>query len=198
MVVAEPIPITGTVLLNDKPVEGVFVFFILIKQILKLALLAQVTLLAIVLAKKLKSENTTLADYQKGRFDSLERLFHNMRASRQIELTDEFPTHVVAAWLVNSLAVAERHYLKTTENHIQKAIAGPTSSSKKDADCSTDSVTIEDFVAPPVSLHRNEPESLELTEHYEDKELSAEDADFALCCTSVSLPPAGFEPALPD
>ena len=52
-----------------------------------------------------------------------ERLFHNMRASRQTELTDEFPAHVVADWLGNTPEVAERHYLQTTDAHFRRAVA---------------------------------------------------------------------------
>ncbi len=44
-----------------------------------------------------------------------ERLFHNLRASRQTELTDEYPAHVVADWMGNSPEIADRHYLQTTE-----------------------------------------------------------------------------------
>ncbi|MCO6043325.1 tyrosine-type recombinase/integrase [Aeoliella sp. ICT_H6.2] len=51
------------------------------------------------------------------------RLWHSMRASRQIELTDEFPANVVADWVGNSLATAQRHYLRTTDNHFARAVA---------------------------------------------------------------------------
>jgi integrase len=51
-----------------------------------------------------------------------ERLFHNLRASRQTELADQFPAHVVARWLGNSPAIAERHYLQTIEAHYERAI----------------------------------------------------------------------------
>ena len=54
------------------------------------------------------------------------RLFHNLRASRQTELTNDFPSHVVADWLGNSPAIAQRHYLKTTEEHFQRAAGGAT------------------------------------------------------------------------
>ena len=50
------------------------------------------------------------------------RLWHNLRASRQTELADEFPSHVVCAWLGNSESVAREHYLKVTPEHIQRAI----------------------------------------------------------------------------
>ena len=51
-----------------------------------------------------------------------ERLFHNLRASRQTELCNEFPSHVVADWLGNTPDVADKHYLLVTEQHFQQAI----------------------------------------------------------------------------
>lgn len=52
-----------------------------------------------------------------------ERLFHNLKASRQTELCNRFPAHVVAAWLGNSVAVAQQHYLQLTEDHYRAAAA---------------------------------------------------------------------------
>lgn len=54
-----------------------------------------------------------------------ERLFHNLRASRQTELCDDFPSHVVADWLGNTPGVADKHYLLVTEQHFQKASSKP-------------------------------------------------------------------------
>ncbi len=51
------------------------------------------------------------------------RLWHNLRASRQTELADQFPSHVVCAWIDNSESVAREHYLQVTPEHIAKAIA---------------------------------------------------------------------------
>ena len=51
------------------------------------------------------------------------RLWHNLRASRQTELADQFPSHVVCAWIGNSESVAREHYLQVTPEHIAKAIA---------------------------------------------------------------------------
>ena len=50
--------------------------------------------------------------------------FHNMRASRQTELAESFPLHVVCAWIGNSKAVAAEHYLQVTDAHFAKAIQG--------------------------------------------------------------------------
>jgi len=48
--------------------------------------------------------------------------FHNMRATRQTELSDQFPEHVICQWLGNSQAVATKHYLHTTDEHFERAI----------------------------------------------------------------------------
>ncbi len=52
------------------------------------------------------------------------RLWHNLRASRQTELADLFPTHVVCRWIGNSEDVAREHYLSVTPEHIERAIIG--------------------------------------------------------------------------
>ena len=47
--------------------------------------------------------------------------WHNMRASRQTELAERFPIHVVCAWLGNTRAVAQEHYLQVTDAHFEGA-----------------------------------------------------------------------------
>lgn len=51
-----------------------------------------------------------------------ERLFQNLRASRQIELGDLFPAHVVSDWIGNSPRVAMEHYYKTRDEHFRIAL----------------------------------------------------------------------------
>ncbi len=53
------------------------------------------------------------------------RLWHNMRASRQTELVEEFPAHVVSSWLGNTERVAEKHYLQVLDSHFEKAAQIP-------------------------------------------------------------------------
>ena len=53
------------------------------------------------------------------------KLFHNLRSTRQTELTEKFPSHVVCAWLGNSRAVAQDHYLQVTDAHFAQAVAEP-------------------------------------------------------------------------
>ena len=45
-------------------------------------------------------------------------MLKNLRKTRQTELTNHFPQHVVCAWLGNSEKVAEQHYLHVTDGHM--------------------------------------------------------------------------------
>lgn len=49
------------------------------------------------------------------------RLFQNLRASRETELMNEYPLHVVTAWIGHTAAVAAKHYLSVTEDHFAAA-----------------------------------------------------------------------------
>ena len=53
------------------------------------------------------------------------RLWHNMRSSRETELVERFPAHVVAAWIGHSVAVAEKNYLQVTDEHFSRAVQNP-------------------------------------------------------------------------
>lgn len=53
------------------------------------------------------------------------KLFHNMRASRQTELSERFPQHVVCEWLGNSEKVADEHYLHVWDEHFSRAAQNP-------------------------------------------------------------------------
>ncbi len=50
-----------------------------------------------------------------------ERVFHNMRASRQNELAAEYPIHVVCRWIGNSALIANKHYLSGTDDYFAAA-----------------------------------------------------------------------------
>jgi integrase len=49
------------------------------------------------------------------------RLFHNLRSSRQTELAETFPSHVVCGWLGNSEKIAREHYYQITDEHFASA-----------------------------------------------------------------------------
>ncbi len=105
-----------------------------------------------------------------------ERLFHNLRASRQTELADEFPAHIVADWIGNSPEIAERHYLQTTESHFERALR-------------------------PSDLHpvlQSASESSRNESHANKEPLATAGSYEGLrYCTPVQVPPRGFEPLSP-
>ena len=51
------------------------------------------------------------------------KLFVNLRSSRETELVERFPMHVVTSWLGNSPDIARRHYLQTTDEHFARAVS---------------------------------------------------------------------------
>jgi integrase len=53
------------------------------------------------------------------------RLYQNLRSSRETELAESFPIHVVAEWLGNSPKTALAHYTQVTEDHYRKALQNP-------------------------------------------------------------------------
>jgi integrase len=53
------------------------------------------------------------------------KLFQNLRATRETELNETFPMHVVCSWIGHSATVAMKHYLQVTEEHYQKAGQNP-------------------------------------------------------------------------
>jgi len=60
------------------------------------------------------------------------KLFQNLRSTRETELAEEYPMHVVCYWIGNSQAVAKRHYLQTTEEHFAKAAQNPAQHTTQD------------------------------------------------------------------
>jgi integrase len=53
------------------------------------------------------------------------KLLQNLRSTRETELCDRFPMHVVCDWIGNSKPVAMKHYLQTTDQHFAAAVTGP-------------------------------------------------------------------------
>ena len=56
------------------------------------------------------------------------KLFQNLRSTRETELAETFPLHVVTAWLGNSQLIAAKHYLQVTDEHFAKATHNQTHS----------------------------------------------------------------------
>ena len=51
--------------------------------------------------------------------------------TRETELCEKFPDHVVTKWLGNTVAMARKHCLRTTDAHFEKAAKGVTRRHKK-------------------------------------------------------------------
>ena len=47
--------------------------------------------------------------------------FQNLRSTRETELAERCPEHVICAWIGNSRVVARKHYLQVTEEHFEQA-----------------------------------------------------------------------------
>lgn len=50
------------------------------------------------------------------------KLFQNLRSSRETELAETLPLHVVCSWLGNTALVAAKHYLQVTDDHFAQAL----------------------------------------------------------------------------
>lgn len=59
------------------------------------------------------------------------KLWQNLRSTRETELAESFPIHVVCEWIGNSQAVAKKHYLQTTDEHFKKATESDCSALQK-------------------------------------------------------------------
>ena len=59
--------------------------------------------------------------------ESWPRLFHNLRSSRETELLESFPVHVVAMWMGHDAKVSLKHYAQTTQDHFDRATGGAKS-----------------------------------------------------------------------
>ena len=85
------------------------------------------------------------------------RLFHSLRASRETELMEEYPIHVVAKWLGNTPKIALKHYLAPTDADFQKAAGtrgeGAAKSGARDAE-----MALQKAVQQPAASSREVPQ----------------------------------------
>jgi integrase len=60
---------------------------------------------------------------RKAGYEPWAKPWHNLRASCQTELARKYPIHVVCAWIGNSRAVAQEHYLQVTDEDFAAAMS---------------------------------------------------------------------------
>lgn len=51
-----------------------------------------------------------------------DKLFQNMRASREMDLLEAFPAHVVSAWMGHSIRTEQKHYVFAREEDYKKGV----------------------------------------------------------------------------
>ncbi len=71
------------------------------------------------------------------------KLFQNLRSTRETELVNEYPIHIVCKWIGNSQAVAMKHYLQVTDEHLERATKGAQYGAVPDRITSCDVVSTE-------------------------------------------------------
>lgn len=111
------------------------------------------------------------------------RLFHNLRSTRQTELSEKFPGYVVCAWLGNSRAVAQDHYLQVTDAHFARAAKEPVEKAAQNPAQSA-------AVTGGIDQKWHDPEN-------EDRPDLPGDAAPCNALHERPMTPAGFEPASP-
>ncbi len=57
------------------------------------------------------------------------KLFHNGRSTRETELAESFPLHIVTAWTGDSELVSQKHYLQISDEHFARAAQNPAQQS---------------------------------------------------------------------
>ena len=58
---------------------------------------------------------------KRANIDAWPKPWQNLRSTRETELAERFPLHVVCEWIGNSRPVALEHYLQVTDGHFKQA-----------------------------------------------------------------------------
>ncbi len=125
------------------------------------------------------------------------KLFQNLRSTRETELMESFPAHVVCAWIGNSESVAQKHYLQITDDHFARAVGAGAKQAPPIFEC-----------APPQEQAVRNPvqQASELARIAPHVKMTGDPNNLVLqaltsLCDIVhkcSVPLRGFEPRLPD
>ncbi len=62
------------------------------------------------------------------------KIFQNCRSTRQTELQEDFPSHVVTKWLGNTDKVAEKYYLQVRDKHFKQALEAKPDTAKQQSE----------------------------------------------------------------
>jgi integrase len=112
------------------------------------------------------------------------KLFVNLRSTRETELAESFPMHVVCEWIGNSQPVAMKHYLQITDDHFARALGRAAKS---------DAPVVQNPVQQPAA--RSCIESQNPTQDQSGCGLALVDAETCENVRDDQIRPAGLEPA---
>lgn len=105
------------------------------------------------------------------------KIWQNLRSTRQTELSELFPSHVVCAWIGNSEDVAKLHYLQVTDDHFQRAAHFEA---------------LQNALQQPSAIARNTSEAMNTTEKKTAEFVGLANSFERLRCTKAEE--GGFEP----
>lgn len=117
------------------------------------------------------------------------KLFQNLRSTRQTELTEIWPEHVVCAWLGNTEKIAKGHYLQVTQDHFERA-AGLIADSSDDQENGAKSGAATALSGSHDGAASVEPKSITSNTASTNDRMPSD----AHTCTHLHMGAVGFEP----
>jgi len=118
------------------------------------------------------------------------KLFQNLRSTRETELAEDHPIHVVCAWIGNSQAVAAKHYLQVRDEDFERGAtleAGGAESGAQDGETAA-----QKQAQPTPADSRHEPQ--ERQKALANQGLRQVLANTGQSWPGVQVPPSGLEP----
>jgi integrase len=115
------------------------------------------------------------------------RLFQNLRASRETELAESYPIHIVTAWIGNSETVATKHYLQVRDVDFDRAVKGAAKS---------DARNVQNPVQQPAASFSKDSQTI--SEVFENKRVMQAPANPCDTVQNYIIPPRGVEPLFSD
>lgn len=120
------------------------------------------------------------------------RLFQNLRSSRATDWVEVYPSHIVAAWLGHSTAIAAAHYLQVRDHHFDAVIAGSGNHATRHATRATPVEALQGAVAV------SQAPSLEWMEDEVESVLASQGVATACMVNNCLVGGEGLEPPTPS
>ena len=124
------------------------------------------------------------------------RLFHNLRASRQTELSEHYPSHVVCDWLGNSENIARQHYLQVLPEHFARAAKANGGYPRAEGGAESGAEAVQNPVQQSAAYFGSQPQ--ETTKALGNQGLLLAVALGCDASQKALTPPGGVEPPLSD